>query len=124
MNLTLVNSSGKLAESCEGPMSLSCLTVRCPMNTGLGLEERCAVILEANDWRVERTPRSHDGGVDLIATRLDEIGIEQTIYMQCKDNARPVGVEVIRELLCVTRIDGKVQPTWLRLQGLHRMQKD
>jgi SNF2 family DNA or RNA helicase len=67
--------------------------------TGLELEERCATILRVNGWSVETTPRSRDGGVDLIATRFDEIGLEQRVYIQCKDHARPVGVEVVRELL-------------------------
>lgn len=69
--------------------------------TGLELEERCASILRSNGWSVEATPRSRDGGVDLIATRFDEIGLEQKLYIQCKDHARPVGIEVVRELLGV-----------------------
>ena len=68
-------------------------------STGLDFEERCARILRARGWTVETTPRSHDGGVDLVARRHDEIGLEQTIYVQCKDHARPVGVEVVRELI-------------------------
>lgn len=69
--------------------------------TGLELEERCATILRAKGWSVEKTPRTRDGGIDLIATRIDEIGLEQRIYLQCKDYARAVGVEVVRELLGV-----------------------
>lgn len=77
--------------------------------TGLELEARCEAILRGNGWSVETTPRSRDGGVDLIATRFDEIGLEQKVYVQCKDHARPVSVEVIRELLGVIPVGGVVQ---------------
>ena len=78
--------------------------------TGLELEERCAAILEARGWEVQRTPRTRDGGVDLIGTRIDEVGLEQRIFVQCKDYARPVGVEVVRELLGVLPLDGTARP--------------
>lgn len=68
-------------------------------STGLDLEQRCALILERRGWEVERTSRSRDGGVDVIGLRRDEVGIEQHIYVQCKDHAHPVGVQVVRELL-------------------------
>ena len=77
-------------------------------SSGLEFEERCARVLEARGWRVQRTPRSRDGGVDLIASRIDEVGLEQTIYVQCKDHARPVGVEVVRELIGILPV---TQPT-------------
>lgn len=67
--------------------------------TGLELEGRCAQILTGLGWSVERTARSRDGGIDLVATKLDEVGLEHTILVQCKDHARPVGVETVRELL-------------------------
>ena len=76
--------------------------------SGLGLEERCAALLERRGYRVERTARSRDGGIDLIAARTDEVGIEQRLYVQCKDHARPVGVEVVRELIGVLPADQKV----------------
>ena len=57
---------------------------------------------------MQRTPQSHDGGVDLIASRIDEVGLEQTIYIQCKDHARPAGVEVVRELIGILPV---AQPT-------------
>ncbi len=75
---------------------------------GLELEERCANLLEHRGYRVERTARSRDGGVDLIAARTDEVGIEQRLYVQCKDHARPVGVEVVRELIGVLPADQNV----------------
>ena len=72
-----------------------------PRPTGLELEDRVAVLLKARGWTVERTPLTRDGGIDLIASRTDEVGIVQTLYVQCKDHARPVGVEVVRELIGV-----------------------
>jgi len=77
--------------------------------TGLELEERCAQILSAYGWSIERTPRGRDGGIDLIATKVDAVGIDQTVYVQCKDQARPVGVEVVRELIGVLPIGKNVQ---------------
>lgn len=74
---------------------------RRPPPTGLELEDRCASILERRGWTVERTPRSRDGGIDLYARRTDEVGLEQSLVIQCKDHARPVGVEVVRELVGV-----------------------
>ena len=68
---------------------------------GLEFEDRCARVLETRGWQVQRTPKSRDGGVDLIAERIDEVGLSQTVYVQCKDYARPVGVETVRELLGV-----------------------
>ena len=70
-----------------------------PIESLLETEERCARILERRGWSVRRTPLSHDGGVDVIGSRIDEVGIEETIYIQCKDYARPVGISVVRELI-------------------------
>jgi SNF2 family DNA or RNA helicase len=78
--------------------------------TGLQLEERCARILERRGWTVQRTPASHDGGVDVIGTRTDEVGIEEVIYVQCKDHARPVGVSVVRELIGALPAGKSIRP--------------
>ena len=78
-------------------------------SSGVEFEERCALVLEARGWRVQRTPKSRDGGVDLIGSRVDEVGLEQTIYVQCKDHARPVGVEVVRELIGVLPVTQPAQ---------------
>jgi len=69
--------------------------------SGLELEDRCAAILERLGWDVRKTPRSGDGGMDIIGFKTDDVGIEQQIYIQCKDHARPVGVQVVRELIGV-----------------------
>lgn len=85
-------------------------TSRTQRPSGLELEERCAAIMERRGYRVVRTSRSRDGGIDLIASRSDEVGIEQQLYIQCKDHARPVGVEVVRELIGVLPPDRNVIP--------------
>jgi superfamily II DNA or RNA helicase len=82
---------------------------RSPHPDGLELEDRVARMLSGRGWSVEKTPRSRDGGIDLIARRVDEVGIEQTLYVQCKDHARPVGVEVVRELIGVIPAGTTVQ---------------
>ena len=76
--------------------------------SGLELEERCRKILENRGWRAVNTPRSSDGGVDIIGTKIDEVGIEQEVFVQCKDHARPVGVQVVRELIGVIPTDRTV----------------
>jgi len=68
---------------------------------GVELEERCAEILRRVGWKVQQMPRSGDGGIDLVAERVDEVGIAHKLLVQCKDHARPVGVEVVRQLLGV-----------------------
>ena len=85
---------------------------------GLELEERCAAVLQSRGWDVQRTPRSRDGGIDLIASRIDEVGLTQTLYVQCKDYARPVGVEIVRELLGVLPPDGSVRALIVAAAGL------
>ncbi len=69
--------------------------------TGVELEQRCAALLAARGWSVDHTPKSYDGGIDLMAGRVDEVGIAQQLLVQCKDHSRPVGVDVVRELLGV-----------------------
>ncbi|MDZ4165765.1 MAG: restriction endonuclease, partial [Smithellaceae bacterium] len=65
---------------------------------GVEFEGHVKRLLEQKNWRVETTPVTRDGGVDLIARRDDDIGIETTLYIQCKNHASPVGVDVIRAL--------------------------
>ena len=55
-------------------------------------------LLERKGWKVETTPITRDRGIDLIARRDDEVGGEVVLYLQCKNHASPVGVEVVREL--------------------------
>ena len=65
---------------------------------GVEFEDHVKRLLEQKKWRVESTPLTRDGGVDLIARRNDDIDVEITLYIQCKNHASPVGVDVIREL--------------------------
>jgi restriction system protein len=78
------------------------------VNDGLALEERCKTLLESHGYTVETTPRSNDGGIDLITKLVDHLGINQELLVQCKDYGRPVGVEVVRELIGVRPIDRQV----------------
>jgi superfamily II DNA or RNA helicase len=65
---------------------------------GVEFEGHVKRLLEQKKWQVETTPLTRDGGIDLIARRNDDIGVEITLYIQCKNHASPVGVDVIREL--------------------------
>jgi len=85
---------------------------------GIDLEQRCAAILRRLGWAVEETPRSRDGGIDLIARRLDEVGVEDCLFVQCKDHARPVGVEVIRSLIGVLPTDRNTRAVIVSPEGL------
>jgi len=66
--------------------------------TGTVFENHVKKLLERKKWRVSSTPLARDGGIDLMARRSDDIGVEITLYIQCKNHAAPVGVEVIRAL--------------------------
>jgi hypothetical protein len=66
--------------------------------TAAEFEARVGRILERRGWQVAHTPRGHDGGIDLIATRTDDLGAEDVLYVQCKHQATPLGVGVVREL--------------------------
>lgn len=87
-------------------------------NTGLALEARAGALLRRLGWIVQETPRSRDGGIDLIATRVDQIGVEECLFVQCKDYARPVGVEVVRALLGVIPTDRIVRPVLVAPEGV------
>jgi hypothetical protein len=66
--------------------------------SGVEFEMYVKRLLERKGWRVETTPLTRDRGIDLIARRDDAVGVEVTLYVQCKNHASPVGVEVAREL--------------------------
>jgi restriction system protein len=66
--------------------------------SGIEFETSVQRLLERKGWRVETTPLTRDRGIDLIARREDDVGVEMTLYVQCKNHASPVGVEVVREL--------------------------
>lgn len=66
--------------------------------SGIEFERYVQRLMKRKGWRVETTPLTRDRGIDLIARRDDEVGVEMTLYVQCKNHASPVGVEVVREL--------------------------
>src|SRR5439155_22706910 len=66
--------------------------------TGTEFEEWLATKLREVGFTVESTPPSRDGGVDLIASKLDQLQIESKLLIQCKNHRDPIGVAIIREL--------------------------
>jgi len=77
-------------------------TIEPPANyadmSGVEFETYVQRLLERKGWKVETTPITRDRGIDLIARRIDEVGVETSLYIQCKNHASPVGVEVARAL--------------------------
>jgi HJR/Mrr/RecB family endonuclease len=56
--------------------------------------------LETAGYTVEFTAASHDGGIDLVATKLEAGGLARSkLYVQCKLSSRPVGVDAVRALI-------------------------
>ena len=76
------------------------------------------MILQLHCWAVQRTSISRDGCVDVIGRKVDEVGIEEVIYIQCKDHARPVGVSVVRELIGVIPTEGNIRPVLATPSGV------
>lgn len=66
--------------------------------SGEEFEEWLGDLLEDQGFEVQRTQRSRDGGIDLLATKADLIGIKSRLYIQCKNHADHIGVPVVREL--------------------------
>jgi SNF2 family DNA or RNA helicase len=79
------------------------LSMQPPVQPGQGpldFEREVARRLEVAGYAVEFTAPSHDGGIDLVATRVDGGGLTRSkLYVQCKLSARPVGVGAVRELI-------------------------
>ncbi len=77
-------------------------TVEPPVNyaelSGVEFEHYVKRLLERKGWRVEMTSLTRDRGIDLVARRTDEVGVNITLYIQCKNHASPVGVEIARAL--------------------------
>jgi restriction system protein len=63
-------------------------------------EELIANLYSKMKFAVELTPRTHDGGRDIIANK-DIVGEKQRLLIQCKRSKNTVGVETIRALLGV-----------------------
>lgn len=66
--------------------------------SGEDFEAWTATRLRRLGFTVTTTPRSRDGGIDLVAVRADALGIETRLLIQCKNRSEPIGVGVVREL--------------------------
>jgi hypothetical protein len=66
--------------------------------SGMEFELHVKRLLERKGWRVDTTPVTRDRGIDLIARRTDEVGVNMRLYIQCKNHVSPVGVEIARAL--------------------------
>ncbi|MDP2183403.1 MAG: SNF2-related protein [Actinomycetota bacterium] len=67
--------------------------------TGREFEEWTEDLFRKLGFSVELTPASRDGGVDLVARSRDVVGVETTLYVQCKNHVSPIGVEPMRALV-------------------------
>ena len=73
--------------------------------TGIEFEEHVARLLTKRGWKVETTPATRDGGIDVRAERTSDVEGSLTLLVQCKNHAQPVGVDVVRELSGVIPLD-------------------
>lgn len=89
--LTLPAQSKSIRRTAELPVNYAELS-------GVEFEHYVKRLLERKGWRVETTPLTRDRGIDLIARRMDEVGVDMALYIQCKNHASPVGVEIVRAL--------------------------
>lgn len=69
---------------------------------GYTFEEEIAKLYVSLGHKVKITPKSGDGGIDLILHNKEG----KQIFVQCKNHKKPVGVGVIRELLGVVASGG------------------
>jgi len=73
--------------------------------TGREFEEFVDELFRKLGYETELTQAARDGGVDVIARRDDVVGVTTTLYIQCKNHATPIGVEVVRAIAGVVPID-------------------
>ena len=69
-------------------------------------EELVASIFEIEGYEVNVTRTTRDGGVDVFAERSNRLGLLDQWIVECKlyTEDRPVGVEVVRQLLGVRQV--------------------
>ncbi|MBI3246171.1 MAG: restriction endonuclease [Deltaproteobacteria bacterium] len=100
--LTTEELFGLFGLTLPAPSKSTRRTVEPPANyaelSGVEFELYVKRLLERKGWRVETTSLTRDRGIDLIAQRTDEVGVNMTLYIQCKNHASPVGVEIARAL--------------------------
>ncbi|MCY2950567.1 MAG: SNF2-related protein [Planctomycetota bacterium] len=70
----------------------------------LQFEELAARLYEAQGYTVQLTPRSHDGGIDLIAERISSGGRERVVA-QCKHQQANVGRPILQQLWGIVSSD-------------------
>ena len=73
--------------------------------TGREFEEFVEGLFRDLGYETELTQESRDGGVDVIARRDDVVGVTTTLYIQCKNHASPIGVEVVRAIAGVVPVE-------------------
>jgi SNF2 family DNA or RNA helicase len=73
--------------------------------SGREFEEFVNELFRDLGYETELTQAARDGGVDVIARRDDVVGVTTTLYIQCKNHATPIGVEVVRAIAGVVPID-------------------
>lgn len=73
--------------------------------TGREFEEFVERLFRELGYETELTQASRDGGVDVIARREDVVGVATTLYIQCKNHAAPIGVEVVRAIAGVVPVE-------------------
>ena len=61
-------------------------------------EKLVASLLDDQGWEVSLTPRTKDGGRDIVANRIIS-GIKFPMIVECKRWNNPIGVSVMRTLL-------------------------
>jgi len=66
--------------------------------SGVEFEAWLADSLRLMGFHVTLTPESRDGGADMIATKAEELGLETSLVVQCKNCRSPVGVAAVREI--------------------------
>ena len=66
------------------------------------LEQAVALLLQRQNWKVETTKRSGDGGVDLILRKRNS----DPILVQCKGHAQKIGVGPVRDAAGVKSVSG------------------
>ncbi len=98
--LTMEELFGLFGLTPPAPIKTARRSLEPPVNyaelSGVEFEQYVKRLLERKGWRVETTPLTRDRGIDVIARRTDEVGVEMTLYVQCKNHASPVGVEITR----------------------------
>ena len=73
--------------------------------SGWAFEDLVAEVFRQHGFSATVTPKTRDGGKDIIAT-CKHGGIIYTSYFQCKQQNSPVDVSVVRELYAVLERDG------------------